>query len=84
MKKYILPIFLTASLLSGCSTYFIKTTPNLVGNGNVYDTVAGLTVLEDNESKAIIQAFNKKYSKQEITSSDIDMTVNAKLDVDSG
>lgn len=84
MKKYILPIFLTACLLSGCSSYFIKTTPNLVGNGNVYDTVTGLTVLEDNESKAIIQAFNKKYSKQKITSSDIDMTVNAKLNVDSG
>ena len=84
-KKYLSILgvgLLSASLLAGCSLG-ITYDKNLVGTGDVYDSVESLTRLEDKKADQVITAINKKYKKVEVKSLTADIDVLCDMDFSS-
>ena len=84
-KKYLSILgvgLLSASLLAGCSLG-ITYDKNLVGTGDVYDSVESLTRLEDKKADQVITAINKKYKKVEVNSLTADIDVLCDMDFSS-
>lgn len=85
IKKKLIPIILTTSMMAafatGCSFSSIKVSDSLVGKGEVYKNTDNLKKLTDKETAAVMKAFNTKYADKEMETAEIDLDINADLDV---
>lgn len=80
MKKQIIPILLVTMSLSGCSG-FVQTNDELVSDAEIYTDVSDLKALPENQKGRVLDSFNKKYSKAEVETADVDMNIDADMNV---